>query len=63
MSKSNRKQRPTTSQRLVEREKVDQLIDQVFGGEMHAQRVASLANGVDGVFMPHSSVFERLDPD
>ena len=50
MSKSNRKQRPTTSQRLVEREKVDQLIDQVFGGEMHAQRVASLANGVDGVF-------------
>jgi hypothetical protein len=50
MSKSNRKQRPTASQRLVEREKVDQLIDQVFGGEMHAQRVASLANGVDGVF-------------
>ena len=35
MSKSNRKQHPTTPQRLVEREKVDQLIDQVFGGEMH----------------------------
>ena len=48
-SRSNRSSKSNSSQRSIEREKVDQLIDQVFGGEVHAQRVASLADGVDGV--------------
>jgi hypothetical protein len=36
-------------ERKVAREQVDGMLEQVFGGEMHAQRVLSLSNGVDGV--------------
>jgi hypothetical protein len=36
-------------ERKVAREQVDELLEQVFGGQMHAQRVLSLSNGVDGV--------------
>jgi Transposase DDE domain len=35
--------------RKVGREELDELMDEVFGGEIHAQRVASLSAGVDGV--------------
>jgi Transposase DDE domain len=35
--------------RKVGREELDGLMGEVFGGEMHAQRVASLSDGVDGV--------------
>jgi hypothetical protein len=35
--------------RKVAREQVDGLVEQIFGGEVHAQRVASMSNGVDGV--------------
>ncbi len=31
------------------REELEELMDQVFGGEVHAQRLASLTDGVDGV--------------
>ncbi len=31
------------------REEVEGLMDEVFGGEVHAQRLASLTDGVDGV--------------
>lgn len=41
--------RGKTGRRVVERERVDELLEKVFGGEMHAQRVASLSDGVDGV--------------
>jgi hypothetical protein len=37
------------AERIVEREQLDELMERVFGGEMHAQRVASLSNAVDGV--------------
>jgi hypothetical protein len=35
--------------RKVGREELDELMGEVFGGEIHAQRVASLSDGVDGV--------------
>jgi hypothetical protein len=35
--------------RKVRREELDELMGEVFGGEIHAQRVASLSDGVDGV--------------
>ena len=31
------------------REELEGLMDEVFGGEIHAQRLASLTDGVDGV--------------
>ena len=31
------------------REELEGLMDEVFGGEVHAQRLASLTDGVDGV--------------
>ena len=34
--------------RKVGREELDELMGEVFGGEIHAQRVASLSDGVDG---------------
>ena len=37
------------AERKVGREELDELMGEVFGGEIHAQRVASLSNGVDGV--------------
>ena len=37
------------AERKVGREELDKLMGEVFGGEIHAQRVASLSNGVDGV--------------
>lgn len=37
------------AERKVGREELDELIGEVFGGEIHAQRVASLRDGVDGV--------------
>ena len=37
------------AERKVGREELDELIGEVFGGEIHAQRVASLSDGVDGV--------------
>lgn len=36
-------------QRKVGREQLDELMGEVFGGEIHAQRSASLSHGVDGV--------------
>src|SRR5918999_541425 len=36
-------------ERIVEREQLDELMGRVFGGEIHAQRLASLSDGVDGV--------------
>jgi hypothetical protein len=35
--------------RQLGREELDGLMDEVFGGEIHAQRLASLTDGVDGV--------------
>jgi Transposase DDE domain len=35
--------------RKVGREELDELMGEVFGGEIHAQRIASLSDGVDGV--------------
>ena len=51
MSRSNREsnREPNSPQRSIERERVDELAEQVFGGSIHAQRVASLADGIDGV--------------
>jgi hypothetical protein len=37
------------AERKVGREELDELMGEVFGGEIHAQRVASLSDGVDGV--------------
>jgi hypothetical protein len=37
------------AERKVGREALDELMGEVFGGEIHAQRVASLRDGVDGV--------------
>ena len=37
------------AERKVGREELDELMGEVFGGEIHAQRVASLRAGVDGV--------------
>src|SRR5213593_2571305 len=37
------------AERKVGREELDELMGEVFGGEIHAQRVASLGDGVDGV--------------
>jgi hypothetical protein len=37
------------AERKVGREELDELMGEVFGGELHAQRVASLSDGVDGV--------------
>jgi hypothetical protein len=37
------------AERKVGREELDELLGKVFGGEIHAQRVASLSDGVDGV--------------
>jgi Transposase DDE domain len=37
------------AERQVGREELDELMGEVFGGEIHAQRVASLCDGVDGV--------------
>ena len=37
------------AERKVGREELDELRGEVFGGEIHAQRVASLRHGVDGV--------------
>jgi len=54
-SSNDRSRSADSSQRSIERERVDQLIDQVFGGEIHTQRVASLADGVDGVL--HAAQF------
>jgi hypothetical protein len=31
------------------REELEELMDEVFGGEVHVQRLASLTDGVDGV--------------
>jgi hypothetical protein len=35
--------------RILDRTKVDDLLNQIFSATLHAQRVKSLANGVDGV--------------
>ena len=37
------------AERKVGRKELDELMDEVFGGAIHAQRVASLRDGVDGV--------------
>jgi Transposase DDE domain len=37
------------AERKVGREELDELMGKVFGGAIHAQRVASLSDGVDGV--------------
>jgi len=37
------------AERKVGREELDELMGEVFGGEIHAQRGASLSDGVDGV--------------
>jgi hypothetical protein len=37
------------AERKVGREELDELMREVFGTEIHAQRVASLRAGVDGV--------------
>jgi hypothetical protein len=37
------------AERKVRREELDELMGEVFGGEIHAPRVASLRDGVDGV--------------
>jgi len=37
------------AERKVGRQELDELMEEVFGGEIHAQRVASLRDGVDGV--------------
>jgi hypothetical protein len=37
------------AERKIGREELDKLMGEVFGGEIHAQRVASLRDGVDGV--------------
>jgi hypothetical protein len=37
------------AERKVGRKELDELLDEVFGGAIHAQRVASLRGGVDGV--------------
>jgi hypothetical protein len=42
------------AERKVGREELDELMGEVFGGEMHAQRVASLRDGVDGVLQAAS---------
>jgi len=44
--------------RKVGREKRDELMGEVFGGGIHAQRVASLSDGVDGV-LPAASLGVR----
>lgn len=36
-------------ERQVGRDQLDDLMEEIFGGQIHAQRVLSLANGVDGV--------------
>jgi hypothetical protein len=38
-----------TASRQCGREELEGLMDEVFGGEVHAQRLASLTDGVDGV--------------
>jgi hypothetical protein len=43
------------AERKVGREELDKLMGTVFGGEIHAQRVASLRDGVDGVL--HAASF------
>ena len=37
------------AERKAGRKELDELMGEVFGGEIHAQRVASLRDGVDGV--------------
>ena len=37
------------AERKVGRKELDELMEEVFGGAIHAQRVASLSDGVDGV--------------
>jgi hypothetical protein len=37
------------AERKVGRQELDELMEAVFGGAIHAQRVASLRDGVDGV--------------
>ncbi len=39
----------STQDRQFGREELEGLMDEVFGGEVHAQRLASLTDGVDGV--------------
>ena len=38
-----------SSRRSIERERVDELAYQVFEGSIHTQRIASLADSIDGV--------------
>lgn len=42
-------ERRSQPDRQFGREELEGLMDEVFGGEVHAQRLASLTNGVDGV--------------
>ena len=46
------------AERKVGRKELDELMDEVFGGAIHAQRVASLRDGVDGV-LPAASLGVR----
>lgn len=46
------------AERKVGREELDELMGDVFGGEIHAQRVASLSDGVEGV-LPAASLGVR----
>ena len=51
MTRSNRgpNKECSSSRRSIEREKVDEFVYRVFEGSIHTQRIASLADGIDGV--------------
>ena len=40
---------PSTGERQCGRQELEDFMEEVFGGALHAQRLASLTDGVDGV--------------
>jgi hypothetical protein len=50
------------AERKVGREELDELMGEVFGGEIQAQRLASLSDGVDGVLHAASLGVRALGP-